>query len=62
MGKRLGKDSARGKLTFPSILGLEESQRRATQLVEDAEGALALFEDQAGHLASLARYVIERSR
>ena len=32
MGKRLGKDSARGKLTFPAVLGLEESERRARSL------------------------------
>ncbi len=62
MGKRLGKDSARGKLTFPSILGLEESEQRAGQLVDAAQEALALFQDRAENLASLARYVIQRSR
>ncbi|MFO7906857.1 MAG: polyprenyl synthetase family protein [Planctomycetota bacterium] len=62
MGKRLGQDSARGKLTFPAILGLEESERRAGQLVTEAEAALGPLKDRAENLVSLARYVVERSR
>ncbi len=62
MGKRLGKDSARGKLTFPSILGLEESERRAQRLVEESLVALSPFQDRSVQLASLARYVLQRSR
>lgn len=62
LGKRLGQDSARGKLTFPAILGLAESERRAGQLITEAEAALAPLGDRAGNLISLARYVVERSR
>src|SRR5262245_2471938 len=29
VGKRVGKDAARGKLTYPGLLGVEESRRRA---------------------------------
>ncbi len=62
MGKRLGKDSARGKLTFPSILGLEESERRAVALTEEACRAVDVFQERAESLKALARYVIHRSR
>ncbi len=62
MGKRLGKDSARGKLTFPSILGLEESEREAQRLVDESLAALSPFQDRSAQLASLARYVLQRSR
>lgn len=62
VGKRLRQDMARGKLTFPAILGLEESERRANTLVRDAVEALAPFGDRADRLVSLARYVVERSR
>jgi geranylgeranyl diphosphate synthase type II len=62
MGKRLGKDDARGKLTFPSVLGLDESERRARLLVEEACGALTTFKDQAPGLDALARYVIYRNQ
>jgi geranylgeranyl pyrophosphate synthase len=62
VGKRLGKDSARGKLTFPAMLGLEESRRRADALVTEACAALRPFGERARDLESLARFVIERSR
>ena len=60
VGKRTGKDSARGKLTFPSLLGVEESRRRAELLVDEAIKATNLFGNRAGDLHSLARYVLER--
>ena len=62
MGKRLGKDSARGKLTFPAVLGVEESRRRASALVTEACAALRIFQERARDLEALARYVIQRSR
>ncbi len=62
MGKRLGKDSARGKLTFPSVLGLAESEQRAAILAEEACRALVVFQQRAGQLEALARYVIQRTR
>jgi geranylgeranyl diphosphate synthase type II len=62
LGKRAGKDSHRGKLTFPTILGVEESRRRAAHLIERATAALAPLEPRAAGLAALARFVLERNR
>jgi geranylgeranyl diphosphate synthase type II len=62
MGKRLGKDSTRGKLTFPAVLGVEDSRRRAHSLVTEACAALGLFQDRSHDLEALAHYVIQRSR
>jgi geranylgeranyl diphosphate synthase type II len=62
VGKRLGKDSSRGKLTYPGLLGVEESQRRATQLIDESIAALTVFGEAASDLAALARYVVERDR
>ena len=62
LGKRVGKDSSRGKLTYPGLIGVEESQHRAETLVEEAASALAPFGDAATGLVSLARYVVERDR
>jgi geranylgeranyl diphosphate synthase type II len=59
MGKRLGKDSAHGKLTFPSVLGLEASEQRAASLADEACQALAIFGQWADNLELLARYVIQ---
>jgi len=61
-GKRLKKDSERGKLTFPACLGVEESLRRAEQLVTDACGALVPLGPAAAGLDAVARYVLERNR
>jgi geranylgeranyl diphosphate synthase type II len=60
MGKRTKKDSDHGKLTFPALLGAEESQRRAGELVAQACAALAPLGERAGRLEALARYVLER--
>lgn len=61
LGKRAGKDSDRGKLTFPGILGVEESERRARLLIDEACAALAPLGKPAGCLEALARYVLERN-
>jgi geranylgeranyl diphosphate synthase, type II len=60
MGKRAGKDSDRGKLTFPGLLGIEESSRRAAALVEQACAALGPLEPRAEGLQALAHYVLNR--
>jgi geranylgeranyl diphosphate synthase type II len=62
LGKRVGKDAGRGKLTFPGFLGVEESQRRAERLVAEARETLEPFAANAEGLESLARYVVERDR
>jgi len=61
MGKAAGRDAARQKTTYPSLLGLEESRRRAEQSARDAVDALAgLNGDAADALRSLAWYVVRR--
>jgi len=62
LGKRTGKDSDRGKLTFPRLLGLEASQERARQLIDEACAEVGAFGGSAAPLESLARYVVERNR
>jgi geranylgeranyl diphosphate synthase type II len=59
-GKRVGKDAARGKLTYPGLLGVEESRRKAAELGEQAMAAAG--ELGSGLLASLARYVVTREK
>ena len=60
MGKGVRKDSDLNKLTYPSLLGLQESQRRAGWLVDRACEAVAGLGPQTVHLQALARYIIER--
>jgi geranylgeranyl diphosphate synthase type II len=60
MGKRTGKDSSRGKLTYPGLLGVEASWDKARGLVRQAEQALEGFGHAAWPLVELARYVLSR--
>jgi geranylgeranyl diphosphate synthase type II len=59
-GKRVGKDAARGKLTYPGLLGVEESRRKAAELGDQAVAAADALGSRL--LASLARYVVTRER
>jgi geranylgeranyl diphosphate synthase type II len=61
-GKRVGKDAARGKLTYPGFLGVEESRGRARRLCREAQDALAPLGPAGGRLAALARSIVERDR
>ncbi len=61
MGKRVGKDADKGKMTFPGIWGIEESRRKAEQLVDRACNAAAGLPAGALPLVSLAHYVLERN-
>lgn len=62
IGKNTGKDIERGKLTFPGLIGVEASRRRAEALIEAANEAAALFGTDGRRLTQLARYVLQRSR
>jgi geranylgeranyl diphosphate synthase, type II len=61
-GKRVGKDANRGKLTYPGLLGVAESRRRAGQLVRRAVESLEPFGPAGWPLAALAEYVLARDR
>jgi geranylgeranyl diphosphate synthase, type II len=60
LGKGAGSDAARGKMTFPSLLGIEASRARAEELVLEAHASLASFDDRAAPLRAIARYILER--
>ena len=62
MGKRVRKDAEKGKITFPGLLGVDESAAYASQLIAEACTALEPLGPPAGGLIALARYVLERNR
>jgi geranylgeranyl diphosphate synthase type II len=62
MGKAVGTDADRAKNTFPSVMGLSESQEYARQLVEKSLRAIESFDKRAEPLRAIARYIIERNR
>jgi geranylgeranyl diphosphate synthase type II len=61
-GKRVQKDAAHGKLTYPGLLGLEESRRRATELADQAGQHLKPLGPHGQRLAALIPFILERKR
>ncbi|MBC7352130.1 MAG: polyprenyl synthetase family protein [Thermogutta sp.] len=57
VGKRLKKDDAQKKLTFPRFLGIEKSREMVGQLLSRAAEALAELPIDGRHLVALAFFV-----
>ncbi|HGY5532395.1 MAG: geranylgeranyl diphosphate synthase CrtE [Prochlorococcus sp.] len=62
LGKTAGKDLIADKTTYPKLLGLEESRRRAELLVSEAKAALEPWTASAAPLLALADYITSRDR
>ena len=60
MGKAVRKDAESGKLTYPGLLGVEESRRRAEHLIDEARCLIAPLGERGQRLDALARFVLER--
>jgi len=60
MGKKTGTDLFKGKATYPSVLGVEESKRRSKELVETAVDTLKPLGPEADPLREIARFIIAR--
>jgi len=61
-GKRVGKDAAQGKLTYPGLLGVEASRAKAAALGAEAAEAANSLGSSGGLLVQLAQYVVTRDR
>lgn len=60
MGKTLGKDAAKGKLTWPACVGPEQARLDARRHIEAAADALLPFGDKAEFLKALAFSTLHR--
>lgn len=61
LGKDVGSDQARGKATYPALLGLAEARQRASELCDIAVEALKPLGAAAETLQLLARYIVNRN-
>ncbi|PCH63269.1 MAG: (2E,6E)-farnesyl diphosphate synthase [Gammaproteobacteria bacterium] len=61
LGKTQGADIALNKPTYPALMGLEQAQQKAHDLIEQAQAQLddLAFDTQA--LSALAQFVVQRS-
>ena len=60
LGKGVGKDATLGKMTYPSLLGVEESRRKADALIDEACRLLEPLGEKGHKLVELARFVTQR--
>jgi geranylgeranyl pyrophosphate synthase len=60
VGKTTGSDRARGKPTYPAVLGVAASQQRVRELHAEATGALRPFGSSADALRALADWLLVR--
>lgn len=61
LGKRVGKDAGRGKLTYPGLLGIEQAKTLAGDLIASAHRHTSVFGPAAWRLNRLADYILARS-
>ncbi|WP_457552134.1 polyprenyl synthetase family protein [Desulfobacula sp.] len=60
MGKAAGSDKLNDKMTFPTIMGLDESKKYARKLIDSAIEAIREFDEKATPLRAMANYIINR--
>lgn len=62
LGKTAGKDAQAGKLTYPALVGLEESRKIERDFTDKAVNALDGFTGNAEKLSALAQILVSRTR
>lgn len=60
LGKDAGSDEARGKATYPAVMGLAAAKQEGKAMMDEAMTALAIFDKSADPLREIARYIVER--
>lgn len=60
IGKDAGSDQARGKATYPAVMGLAAAKEEAREMMDEAVRALDLFDAEADPLRQIARYIVQR--
>tara|TARA_B100001093_G_scaffold320144_1_gene305435 strand:- start:378 stop:995 length:618 start_codon:yes stop_codon:yes gene_type:complete len=60
LGKKVGKDIEKNKATFVSKLGLDNSRKKAAELVSEACEAISVFKDRSRNLCQIANFIVSR--
>jgi len=60
IGKDAGSDQARGKATYPAVIGLAAAKEEAESMMSEALKSLGCFGTEADPLREIARYVVQR--
>ncbi len=60
LGKDAGSDEGNLKMTYPALIGLDESKKLADKLIREAIESLAPLKGDTATLAAIAEYIGER--
>ena len=60
IGKDAGSDQARGKATYPAVMGLSAAKQEAALMMDEAFRALEIFGAEADRLREIATYIVKR--
>jgi len=60
IGKDAGSDEARGKATYPAVIGLAAAKLEAKAMMDEAFKALEIFGSEADPLREIAAYIVKR--
>jgi geranylgeranyl diphosphate synthase type II len=60
LGKTAGKDAVQGKITFPTVYGLDTSRRMAATECDAAHAALMPFGERAARLNEIGDLIVKR--
>ena len=60
MGKETGSDTALGKVTYPSLMGMDYAKEELQKHIDAAIESLTIFDKRALPLRLIARYIMER--
>jgi len=60
LGKDIGSDRARGKMTYPSVHGIEQTKQHSSNLISEARKALEKLPRNTSVLDELADFIVDR--
>jgi geranylgeranyl diphosphate synthase type II len=60
IGKDAGSDQARGKATYPAVMGIAAAREEAGIMMDEALRALEIFGNEAEPLREIAMYIVKR--
>ena len=60
LGKSAGSDIKKNKMTYPSLIGIEESRKKAQEMIDGAIDSISTFSYNANPLREIARYLLKR--
>ena len=60
LGKPVGSDSRKKKMTYPSLYGIEGARKKANELISIAIDAIGIFSSEADPLREIAGYLAKR--